>query len=557
MKRIAATFVVAAILFSSCGSSESFDGAVLRPGAGERLSSPTSVFAGPDTKVATSRGAERTDVRVAASVDRPNIVVIMTDDQTVESMRVMPKVQALLADEGTSFSNSIVTYPTCCPSRATFFTGQYAHNNGVRFNSGKTGGFVSFKEQETAFPAALQKAGYRTAHIGKFLNGYGDDFKRNTEPPAGWTHWAGLVGLSTGQYFNFTINVNGKLSKYPSAEYQTDALTDLAVEEIRVAADGDKPFFLSLAYLAPHAEFGCPLADCTAEKIREDIDNANSGVDVGSPIPAPEFKGTFADEPLPGKSNYDRTGFGETGAALRPPLDATEKSFIDFNYRSTLETLKSVDNGVETVVKAIEAAGELDNTVIIFTSDNGFFFGEHRFQFGKYMPYEESLTVPLYVRGPGVAVGQVNDTVVTNADLAPTILEMADAKPLRVMDGLSLGPLLKDPALLWDRPVAIEGLSPPITLQPEWHGIRTRRFAYFEFVSGGVNGAELYDIVTDPHQMNNLVLNPAFADVVAEFHRQSLLLQSCVGAECWSVASPPGFEGSQSDAAEKPAADET
>lgn len=556
MKRTAATLIVAAVLFSSCGRQTSSDAPILRPGAGEELSTPISSVAVEGAALTTSRGPERIDVETAQAVDRPNVVVIMTDDQTVESMKTMAKTNALLADSGTSFSNSIVTYPTCCPSRATFFTGQYAHNNGVRFNSGKTGGYSTFKNQETAFPAALQKAGYRTAHIGKFLNGYGDDYATNTKPPAGWTRWAGLVGLSTGQYFNFTLNLDGKLVTYSDTDYQTDVLTALAVEEVKTASAGDEPFFLSLAYLAPHAEFGCPLVECTAEKIKEDIDNANSGADAGSPIPAPQYSGSFAQEPLPAKPSFDQFGFGQT-ASLIPPFDAAQKKFIDFNYRSTLESLRSVDDGVEAVVKAVEAAGELDNTVIIFTSDNGFFFGEHRFQFGKYMPYEESLTVPLYIRGPGVAVGQVNDTVVTNADLAPTILEMADAKPLRVMDGVSLGPLLKDPALLWDRPVAIEGLSPPITLQPEWHGIRTRRFAYFEFVSGGVNGVELYDIVKDPYQMNNLVLNPAFADVVAEFHRQTLLLQSCVGAECWSVASPPGFEGSQSDAAEKPAADET
>ena len=230
-------------------------------------------------------------METAQAVDRPNVVVIMTDDQTVESMKTMAKTNALLADSGTSFSNSIVTYPTCCPSRATFFTGQYAHNNGVRFNSGKTGGYSTFKNQETAFPAALQKAGYRTAHIGKFLNGYGDDYATNTKPPAGWTRWAGLVGLSTGQYFNFTLNLDGKLVTYSDTDYQTDVLTALAVEEVKTASAGDEPFFLSLAYLAPHAEFGCPLVECTAEKIKEDIDNANSGADAGSPIPAPQYSG--------------------------------------------------------------------------------------------------------------------------------------------------------------------------------------------------------------------------------------------------------------------------
>ena len=139
-------------------------------------------------------------------------------------------------------------------------------------------------------------------------------------------------------------------------------------------------------------------------------------------------------------------------------------------------------------------------------------------------------------------MGDTNKAVVTTAYLAPTILEATGAKLLRTMDGVSLRPLFFDPALLWERPVGIEGLSPPITLQPEWHGVRTRRFAYFEFVSGGINGVELYDILVDPLQINNLAIDPSFAAVVAEFHRQSLILRSCVGAECWSITSPDGFE---------------
>lgn len=540
MKRAAVVIAATAALLCSCGGTASDGAPILRPSKATVLGTNTSdrpVL----SSVVTSRGPEVGQVTVRPEAEQPNVVVVMTDDQTVESMRVLPKTRALIGDQGVSFDNSIVTYPTCCPSRATFFTGQYAHNNGVRFNNGKTGGYPNFAHQETAMPAALQKAGYRTAHIGKFLNQYGEDYESTTTPPPGWTRWAALVGASTGQYFGFTLNEDGKLVTYPEDRYQTDVLTDLAVDEIVTASEGDKPFFLSVAYLAPHMGFGCPLAECTPELIKNEVENANSGVKLNFPLPAPKYADVFAAEPLPKKVTYDQITFGQS-ASLITPFDESQHKQILQNYRGALGTLLSVDDGVERIMGQLEASGVLDNTIVIFTSDNGFFYGEHRFMYGKYQPYEESLAVPLMIRGPGVAVGETNNAVVTNADLAPTILEATGAKALRTMDGVSLRPLLSDPALLWERPVGIEGLSPPITLQPEWHGVRTRRFAYFEFVSGGINGVELYDILVDPLQINNLAIDPSFAAVVAEFHRQSLTLRSCVGAECWSITSPDGFE---------------
>lgn len=479
-------------------------------------------------------------VQVRPSVDKPNVVVVMTDDQTVEQLRHMPITRRLIVEQGTTFDNSIVTYPTCCPSRAAFFSGQYNHNNGVQWNSGKTGGFASFTHQETAYPAALQKAGYRTAHIGKFLNGYGD--ANPTQVPPGWDYWAGLVGLSTGQYFRFTLNIQGTLKTFEPNQYQTDVLTDLAVQQVNESVAAHKPFLLSVAYLAPHAEFGCPLGTCDFDSVKADIENANQGKDLKSPVPAPADKGTAAGITVPPKKSFNTIGVGMTAGALRQPFTTVDLAYIAKNYEAEVESLQSVDRGVGRIISALETTGQLDKTVIVFTSDNGYFHGEHRLLYGKYLPYEESLTVPLVIRGPGVAAGVTNHTVVSNIDLAPTFLQAAKATPLRTLDGRSLWPLLANPASLWDRPVFIEGLAPPIQLQPAWQGLRTRRFAYFEFTSGGINGVELYDLTVDPLQMNNLVLNEDYRDVVQEFHRMVMHLRSCVGAQCSQATSPAGFE---------------
>lgn len=535
--QVVAALVAATTLFSACSSDSSVR--TITPAKVGEVAAPTVEKVGP---LADNNGDVPDGVTVPKAVEKPNIVVVMTDDQTLESMRVMTKVNQRIGATGTTFSNSIVTLPTCCPSRATYLTGQYNHNNGVRWNFGKTGGYYALTHQETTFPVALRRAGYRTAHFGKYLNEYGD--RNRTEVPLGWVRWGGLVGQSTGQYFNFTLNLDGKLKTYGPNDYQTDVITGLAVDEIRVASKEKRPFFLSVAYFAPHARFGCPLAECKDVDLSQRIREAQEGNDLQTPDPAPKYKNAFADEPLPTKANFDAVGLGQTDGPLRGPLTQDDKDYVLRNYRAELASLKSVDDGVGEIMDALAAAGEAENTVVIFTSDNGYFHGEHRIEFGKYLPYQEALTVPLLMTGPGVAAGQTNDTVVANIDLAPTILDLADVTPLREMDGHTLMPLASNPARLWDRPVLIEGLSPPTQLQPEYRGIRTRKFAYFQFLSGGINGVELYDLENDPDQLNNLVLYPEYRDVVAKFQRITVELRNCEGAQCLAVQSPAGFETS-------------
>ena len=207
-----------------------------------------------------SIGAGRTGTagataRVArATAEHPNIVMVMTDDQTVESMRVLTKVHALIAAKGVTFANSIVSFSLCCPSRATYLTGQYAHNHFVHGNIPPAGGYSLFAHQETTFPVALQRAGYDTVHIGKYLNGYGQE--KPVEVPPGWTDWHGSIDPTTYRYFGFTLMQNGKPRPYPrkKSDYQADVYTDIATSVIRAHARSKKPYFLNVAYLAPHAQ---------------------------------------------------------------------------------------------------------------------------------------------------------------------------------------------------------------------------------------------------------------------------------------------------------------
>src|SRR5829696_5871671 len=190
---------------------------------------------------------------VAQTATRPNVVVIMTDDQTLEQMRVLTKTRQLIGDQGTTFRNFYCSFPLCAPSRATFLTGQYAHNHGVLSNSPPNGGYTALNHNNT-LPLWLQDAGYFTGHIGKYLNGYGRDTAPTLVPP-GWTDWQGLVDNSTYKFYNYTINDNGTLVNYgeTEADYQTDVLTNRAVATIDEAVL-DQPFFLSVAPVSPHIE---------------------------------------------------------------------------------------------------------------------------------------------------------------------------------------------------------------------------------------------------------------------------------------------------------------
>jgi N-acetylglucosamine-6-sulfatase len=448
---------------------------------------------------------------------RPNVLVIMTDDQTVESLRVMANVKTLLADQGTTFDSSFASFSLCCPSRATFLTGQYAHNHGVMGNAPPEGGYAKLDSSNT-LPVWLQRAGYHTVHVGKYLNGYPGS--NRTHVPPGWTEWYGSIDPSTYQFYNYTLNENGRLVTYGSdpASYQADVYSRKAVDAVRRLAPAAAPFFLSVAFLAPHS--GGP---------RESDDPRN----FATPVPAPRHRNRFASEPFPQSASFNEADVSDKPAGIRnrPLLGAQQIANVTENYRQRLESLLAVDEAVAALVAALRESGELDQTLIVFTADNGFFHGEHRVPSGKVLLYEPSIRVPLIFRGPGIPRAQRVTELVANIDLAPTIVDATGARPLRVMDGRSLLPLARDSGRRTGRDILIER-GPGGNNQQIFTALRTARYVYAEYSNGE---RELYDLVRDPDQLTSLHGDPASQNLRLRLAARLARLRSCVGAACRAV----------------------
>jgi N-acetylglucosamine-6-sulfatase len=447
-----------------------------------------------------------------AQQTKPNVLVLLTDDQTLESMRVMAGVRTELGNAGTTFERAFVSNPLCCPSRATLYTGQYTHNHGVIGNRPPEGGYGRLDKSEW-LPVWLQRAGYHTVHIGKFMNRYGQD-SPPTEVPPGWNEWYTSVDPSTYRFTDYELNENGVVRSYPT--YSTDEYSERAVDAVERLAPSAQPFFLSVAYLAPHG--GRPA-------------DPDDPAGLGTPAPAPRHRDAFAAEPLPASPAFDEADVSDKPSFVRrlPRLSSERAAAVREMYQQELESLLAVDEGVVRVVGALRAAGELDNTLIVFTSDNGFFHGEHRVRYGKVMVYEPSIRVPLIMRGPGVPVGVRRRQLVTNADLAPTILEAAGAVPAgRVPDGRSLFPLLRARGLAWGRELLVEGA--PGYRAVAYAALRNDRFVYAEHDNGE---RELYDLRRDPHQLENAVGEPRYAAIEARLAERLAALHACAGRGCW------------------------
>jgi N-acetylglucosamine-6-sulfatase len=458
------------------------------------------------TAVATLSGSANGESKSSSAV-RPNVLVLMTDDQTVESMRVMPNVKTLIADQGVTFDNSFVSYSLCCPSRSTFLTGQYAHNHGVWGNTAPNGGYYKLDSTNT-LPVWLQRAGYQTIHLGKYLNQYGTRNPR--EIPPGWGQWYGTPDPSTYRYLNYQINENGNLVQFgnAAADYKTDVESRLAVDLISRQAADPRPFFMWVAFLAPHS--GNP----------RDADDPSG---LATPSPAARHKNRFANEPLPTPPSLNEADMSDKPAAMRnrPLLTPARLAAIRESYQQRLESLLAVDEAVAQIVNELTRVGKLDNTYIIFTSDNGFFHGEHRVSAGKVLLYEPSIRVPLLIRGPGIPAGRHRSQFVANIDLAPTIVQATGAQPGRVMDGRSLIPFAKDKLLQSGRDILLE--------TPTYAGVRSPNWLYAEHVTGE---KELYNLARDRYELNSLQTNPDYDRMEANLAMRLARLRQCKGAVC-------------------------
>ncbi len=438
---------------------------------------------------------------------RPNVVVIETDDQTAESMKVMSRVNAQIADKGVTFPDSFVNFSRCCPSRATFLTGEYAHNHRIRDNLAPQGGFEKFQRLHGHNNLAvwLQRAGYRTALIGKYLNGY---LSHPIVPP-GWSVWDGGLG---GAVYDYDVNQNGKIVHYGTdrADFKQDVLTRRARHFIEGSAQRQRPFFLWLTYSAPHTSAPDP--------------NPQPPFDCdGAAKPAARDADAFASEPLPLPPSFNESDVSDKPRPIRrlPLLTDPEIAEITRKYRCALESLLSVDDGVGHVLDELQQTGELANTYVIYTSDNGYFNGEHRIKEGKTNLYEESIRVPLLIRGPTIPRGRTVNDLATNADLAPTIVKLTGAKANLAMDGRSLVSAARHPRAERGRELSVEST--------DFTAIRTQRYVYGEYRNGE---KELYDLAQDPYELQNDVTDPAYRQVKAVLARRLHKLAGCSGQAC-------------------------
>jgi N-acetylglucosamine-6-sulfatase len=541
---------------------------------------------------------------------KPSFVVIQTDDETMEELYTgvrlasggeefaMPNTLQLLGEKGVTFSRYYTPYSLCAPSRVSLLTGRYAHNDNVRGNVPPNGGWTGFQSRlaySHNIATWLQGAGYRTIHIGKILNGYGDaPYSPGTEVPPGWSSWHTILNSDTTHYaYGYLLNNNGAVEgpygdsgswetrEYGAIDdagcpyaplnglpcyYETDKFNQLAIEEM-AATPPEQPFYMQVDYTSPHGDFRKP----------------------AGPQPATRHIGRFAGAPLPDSraEGFNEGNVNDKPRFIReaPYLSATEIHTYRVYYQNCLAALLSVDEGVKGIVDELGGLGRLRNTYIIFTSDNGFFFGQHRLVGGKFLAYEPSTHLPLIIRGPGIKPNTQSGQLVNTIDIAPTILELAEVAPDKSIDGTSLVPYAKDPTLRSRRPLLFEsfvqtddveanGQAPTEISTPErtagevaaagpargkllsggarkssganpaahasvvapprnYYGIRLGAYKYIEWPDGE---KELYDINKDPNELNNIARDRNFAPIRNFMHQELERLEECSGRTCQEVS---------------------
>ena len=494
----------------------------------------------------------------------------------------MPNTLALIGARGVTFNRYYTPYSLCAPSRTSLLTGRFAHNNKVRGNVSPNGGYPGFATRSADqhnLATWMQAGGYRTIHVGKFLNGYGDlPYDDGKGVPPGWNAWHTVLNADTQHYFyGYKLNDNGAIDgpfgdsgnpetrEYGQRDdfgcpfaplnglpclYQTDILNRIATEEI-AGTPATQPFYAQLDYTAPHGDFRRP----------------------AGPEPAPRHYDSLSGVPYP---HGPSQGFNEGNVNDKPRfireapfLSPTEIHTYRVYYDKALESLRSVDDGVKEIVDTLGALHRLRNTYIIFTSDNGFFYGEHRLTGGKFLAYEPSTHLPLLMRGPGIKPGSETGELASTVDVAPTILELAGVEADKTIDGRSLYPYAHDTSLRTRRPLLFEsfvqtddveanggatphapevdygrvntdggrgsGATASIVAPPKnYLGIRLGPYKYIEWPDGE---KELYDLTKDPNELNNKVRDPNYFPIRAFLHSELERLETCVGKKCQLPAS--------------------
>jgi len=422
----------------------------------------------------------------APPADPPSFVVIYSDDQRFDTLWAMPIVREKLGSHGITFSNAFVPNPLCCPSRASLLTGKYSHNNGVWNNVPPNGGFDAFDDSDT-LATWLHGAGYTTGLFGKYLNGY---WNHADYVPPGWDRW---VAFPRSGYFDYSLSFDGTVVPYGSspAEYSTEVL---AAEVVSFIEGTNGPLFAYFAPYAPHAP------STPAPRHRDAFDG------VGKWRPDSYDEADVLDKP-----NWVR--------ALKP-WDRDKSSKVDARRRDQLSTLLALDEAVGDVVDALDRTGRLSNTMVVFMGDNGYSLGEHRWK-GKHAPYEESIRVPGVIRyDPLITSARTDDHLVLNIDVAPTALELAGVD-VPGIDGTSLVPLFTDRKAPWRADFLLERLAKQKNRVPSFCGVRGEELKFVVYETGE---QELYNLISDPAELANLVDEPEYADEVAAMQARTLEL---------------------------------
>jgi N-acetylglucosamine-6-sulfatase len=487
--------------------------------------------------LAAGAASPEPDSAAAKPQQRPNLILIVTDDQSLAQMNAstMPNTIELLGAQGTTFTNAIATTPLCCPSRASMITGQYGHNNGVLANRP---GYGALTHRRSTLPAWLQAAGYRTAHVGRWMNGFRKFVGGGAAP--GWDSWFTMGESQT--YFGYKVNDDGSEVRFGKGrrDYVTRVLNQAALKVIRRDVGSSRPFYLQLDHVAPHAD---------------GINGEKTGPCVHSAIPPSRAPTGFETTPLPTPPSFNEADVGDKPSFIAdlPELNDAQVAEIERQNRCRLASLPAMDEGVRRIVETLRKAGELDNTAIAFVSDHGYFFGEHRIPNEKYHVYEEAIRIPMLIRFPaGIgSTGAEIDAPVANIDLAPTFLGLAGAEPCgggscRVMDGRSLVDLAQGGGWGSERALLIElarAAERPTTLWPcTYAGVRVEDQVYVEYSSvpdaaGDCVPAferEHYDLAADPYELTNLA--PALPGTAAAEAQAALAERVAALADCAGVA---------------------
>jgi len=444
------------------------------------------------------------------SGDKPNIILILTDDldETLGTMSYTPKLDKYIKQEGITWEDFFISDTLCCPSRSTIARGQYVHNHGVLTNGLPGGGFDTFYargNEDSTFANWLQEVGYETGFFGKYLNGY--PFKDDPlHIPKGWTSWHSPSGGNPYSDFNYIMNENGKAVSYGSKpkDYMTDVIRDSSIDFMKQAKASNKAFMVYLSPYVPHSPA----------------------------TPAPRHENLFPDLKTPRIRSFNELDISDKPSSFQNRKQLTEKQIeeMDKFYRKRIQSMQAIDDMVEEVVLTLQEMGELENTYIFFTSDNGFHMGQHRLAAGKGTAYEEDINVPLYIRGPGVPKGKtISGYFAGNTDFAPTFAEIAGTTVPSFVDGRSLMPILRGENPTWRQlffvefyPFArgrgekpenlrnVESVLEPLDLDEllgiadnfSYISLRLPSAKYIEYKTGE---KEYYDLIKDPYEMDNAI----------------------------------------------------